>query len=361
MLVHIDIKKAAKTLSTFVTAQKDTPSHSDCLEFLAGICGFANYRALAASNDTPSPVSPISVIKNERSLEDDAYVIHRSSIVDWQLADNPGISLDEVPASNRTNFDIIIEKYGHQYRVLLKPEGINLDNFDGIPVLDMLLEINEGVPCIHLTNDPSDVQLLTVFSNAKGLIVRPDDGEWMRASQSHVPKSLQAAAKEVTNTNDLSAIYVCVLDTKEKYANVLAVSPLLNAKELLTNTGELEMSVKKFKSEEGVDGYSFSIDLTNKVTASKESYEIRVTGRKYLENVNELSLQGLIVDLTKVVSFFCSNDIPFKNLKNLICWTLLTENPRRLLDNYIDILKDTNTRSASNKLQEILELAKLSP
>lgn len=219
MNIQLDIKNTAKSIESFLTAHGGEAQHGEVLELIAKIAGFTNYRALKAQEDTTTkPRINTTVSTSEiRTLESDKYVVFRAEAVDWQLAYDSDIGLDEVPAHHRTTFDVIMEQQGSQFRVLMKPKGVHLDNFDGNPVLDVLLEINHGVPCVHLTNDPADEMLVTVFATKLGLVVRPDGGEWLPAHHSRVPGDLEVFTREVTSANELEDTYVVVLDTKAKY------------------------------------------------------------------------------------------------------------------------------------------------
>lgn len=238
MNVQVNVKSAAKRIKQFVKAHGGSAMHSEVLELVAGVCGFDSYRAMKAvspQSEYKGPIlgqirsttSGIADTARGRQLEDPSRVVFRSTAVDWKLADNPEISFEELPAAHRRKYDVVVEHCGDQFRILMKPEGVDIDNFDGQPVLDMLLEINEGVPCAHLTNDPADAMLVSVFANEKGLIVRPDDGEWLRADNDGVPASLRAAAIETCSEKALHKAYVAVSDTKEKYASdpIMPVTP----------------------------------------------------------------------------------------------------------------------------------------
>ena len=228
MNVQINTTKAAQSFKSFIKAHGGDAQHSEILEMLAGVCGFDSYRAMAATPVSRSEVAlvvPANAPASQkdfslRNLEDESRVVFRSSAVDWQLADMPDISLGDLPAAHRTKYDVVLEGCGDQFRLLLKPEGTNLDNFDGRPVLDMLIEINEGVPCVHMTNDPNDAMLLTVFATGKGLLVRPDDGEWARARNVSLPAELKEVYKASCDIGfDKENAFVVLLDTAAKYAD----------------------------------------------------------------------------------------------------------------------------------------------
>lgn len=220
MNVQVNIKAATARVKAFLASHGGDAKHSEVMELVAGMCGFDSYRAMKAVTEK-GEYSGVRAIAEQgkgesRSLEDESRVVFRSTALDWQLADNPNISLDEVPEEFRRKYDVIVEQYGYQFRMLLKPVGVDIDNFDGQPVLDVLVEINQGVPCLHMTNDPADEMLLTVFSTEKGLLVRPGDGDWMSAGAIGVPAVLSELAKEACGADYVNS-YVALLDTAEKY------------------------------------------------------------------------------------------------------------------------------------------------
>jgi hypothetical protein len=225
MNVNINIKSATACLKSFVEKSGGQAQHSAVLELLAKMCGFDCYRAMKAQADgSANLVTPIQgQIRHTtaapvagQSLEDPTHVVYRATAVDWRLADDPKIGLDEVPQEQRRKYDFIVEEYGSQFRVMLKPEGIDMDSFPGQPLLDMLVEVNEGVPCVHLTNDPSDAQLLTVFGTSEGILARPDDGQWGTASRD-LPDSLSKLVDSACDPRERHSAQVCILDTGKKY------------------------------------------------------------------------------------------------------------------------------------------------
>lgn len=228
MQVQVNVKTAAKRLTQFIKEVGGDVKHSDVLELIAEIGGYDSYRAmLAVSPQDAMPVDQAAEVKAStpesagvRLLENPERVVFSATAVDWQLAGNTERSLDEVPAENRTPYDFIVEQEGSsQFRVLLKPAGVHLDNFEGQNVLDMLIEINEGRPCVHMTNDPADVMLVTVFATGEGLLVREDGGEWMRGDSHNAPAGLVALALETGRGSDLREAHLAVLDTAAKYAD----------------------------------------------------------------------------------------------------------------------------------------------
>jgi len=212
-------KAAVAQLKSFIEAHGGQAQHSEMLELVAHMQGFDSFRAMKAVKE--KEIRSVAVIDpNNRALESEAYIVHKASVVDWQLADNPQISEEDLPLTMRTKYEVILEQCGAQFRVLMKPEGVNLDNFEGKPVLDLLIEINEGVPCVHLTNDPGDEMLLAVFATGQGLLLRRDGGELLSAQDRDAPVLLRELAKEACGQVNLIDAHVIVMDTAEKYKDI---------------------------------------------------------------------------------------------------------------------------------------------
>lgn len=240
MNVNIDIKNAASSILQFVKGHGGNSQRSEVLELLAKVCGFDCYRALKAAEDSKdsmqiTPVqgqirqSTFMPVKG-RTLEDPARVVFRAPTMDWELAEQSEEDRQDFPAERRTRYDFLVEEFGHQFRVLLKPEGVGLDNFEGQPVLDMLIEINDGVPCVHMTNDPADAMLLTVFASGEGIVARPDDGHWGTATRD-LPPVLTGLVTRNCDARERYKSQVCVLDTHAKYADdkVAGTPPVISS------------------------------------------------------------------------------------------------------------------------------------
>lgn len=211
MNVQVNTNKAVSAVKAFLQSHGGDAKHSEVLELVANICGFQNYRAMAAVTGETSRGSKKKVTSSEqgRPIETEENVVFRATVEDWNKDERP----------NSPVYDIIFENNGENFRVLMKPQGTHLDNFQGHPVLDVNFEVNDGVPCAHMTNDVADAMALSVFGTGGGLLVRPDDGEWMTADSSGVPAALGELAQEACSDKQLHTAYAAVIDTKEKYSD----------------------------------------------------------------------------------------------------------------------------------------------
>ena len=211
MNVQVNTNKAVSAVKAFLQSHGGEAKHSEVLELVANICGFQNYRAMAAVTGETSRGTKKTVASSEqgRAIENEENVVFRATVEDWNKDEHP----------NSPVYDIIFENNGENFRVLMKPQGTHLDNFQGHPVLDVNFEVNDGVPCAHMTNDVADSMAVSVFGTGGGLLVRPDDGEWMTADSSGVPAVLGELAQEACLDKELHTAYAAVIDTKEKYSD----------------------------------------------------------------------------------------------------------------------------------------------
>lgn len=219
MQVQLNPKSVVRSVEQFVALCGGNTQHAQTLEFVAGLCGFSSYRALKAADD----VRPADAGRNAatatttaatalRAIENPAHVVFRSTAVDWELADNPQANLDDVSSTRRTEYAVVVEAFGSQFRVLMKPQGVDIDTFDGKPVMDLLIEVNDGLPCVHMTNDPAGEMLMSVFFAGEGLVVRSDESRFERSNAtSGVLRDIASRNGELANTlvaaHDTGAVY----------------------------------------------------------------------------------------------------------------------------------------------------------
>lgn len=100
-------------------------------------------------------------------------VVLNETVYDWRLAE--GEDLAELPEEDRQPYQVRITRNTAQFFVDISIPHTDPEDIDGTPCLSMFIEINEGKPCVHMTNDMYGDQLLSVFAIGEGLIVRKND------------------------------------------------------------------------------------------------------------------------------------------------------------------------------------------
>jgi hypothetical protein len=373
MNVQVNTQAATSRIKNFIKAHGGDAKHSEVLELVAGICGFDSYRAMKAVSETAACTSPILGQVRGRQLEDPQCVVYKTTAVDWQLAGNPEIGFEDLPANHRTKYDVVFEQYGDQFRILVKPEGVDVDTFDGRAVLDMMLEIDNGVPCVHMTNDPADAVLVSVFSTEQGLLVRPDDGEWMRADQYEVPAVLNQLANKVCNPAELDGAYVSLLDTAKKYKDdTVVVAPAVKVQVVSAVTPVLAPAPSPLPHARTA--------LVQPVKRKHVGAAVEVTfdrsndeaGLHLWVDVNLLDVEGVVGDadhvggmshygigaaphelhqmagkLAELIAFFVEGGYSMSELTVFITAILKTDAPHLLVETLVNLVFDAETKQGA--------------
>lgn len=93
--------------------------------------------------------------------------VYRSQMLDWRIPEG-----EEVEATERGRYTLNIEETagdGNQLVLTITPEDKKN------PGLEVLIEINRGVPCLHITNDIFGDTVLHLFSGKDGVAIVPED------------------------------------------------------------------------------------------------------------------------------------------------------------------------------------------
>lgn len=99
-------------------------------------------------------------------------LLYQGPMLDWQVQE--GTALSDLPAHAQQAFNVCVKRSGHQFYVDIAPRHSSPEEIDDADQLSLFIEVNEGVPCVHLTNQLYGDQVLTVFSTAQGLFLRAD-------------------------------------------------------------------------------------------------------------------------------------------------------------------------------------------
>ncbi|KWU19188.1 glyoxalase superfamily protein [Burkholderia cenocepacia] len=155
MTTIAQLKTDAKRIVEFARACGGTPSYSKALELASQRAGFKDWRTAR------EVVSAAAAVERP--------VIHSAVVRDWTVAE----ACAELSAERDAKYDLKFERVSaDQYSFQLVPGG---GAVEGKPALDGYIEINKGVPTLHLTNDPFGDPVVSVFATQDGLLVRGDN------------------------------------------------------------------------------------------------------------------------------------------------------------------------------------------
>lgn len=110
-----------------------------------------------------------SLVKSAQRETDGWDQVFSGSISDWEKEE--GVLED---GDARPDYDLSIKRNGSQFIVDVTPKGSTQETLAGKPQLSLFVEVNRGVPCVHVSNDLWGDQLLTIFGLSSGLYLQPD-------------------------------------------------------------------------------------------------------------------------------------------------------------------------------------------
>lgn len=98
--------------------------------------------------------------------------LHAGVMYDWRVGE------DGLPANHpdASPYSVVIgrNQSSNQFYVDICPPNTKGNELGGTPQMSLFVEINEGVPCVHMTNEIYGDQVLSVFFTPDGLYLRPD-------------------------------------------------------------------------------------------------------------------------------------------------------------------------------------------
>jgi hypothetical protein len=213
MYVNVNPANMARSIQAFVNANGGGASYSSALELVARMCGFDAYRAQKAYA--------------EANAKKDS-VVFETTFYAWDRADATELGMSDTQTDLRNvPYRLIVERDGDQFRLCIVPDAVKDPIHSvGQNVLDIMLEINEGLPCLHLTNDPAGEMLLTVFGHAGGLLVREDEGalENPGSANAKLEEHLQVEEWTPEKLPWQSKAYVINHDTRAIWADALGAA-----------------------------------------------------------------------------------------------------------------------------------------
>lgn len=103
-------------------------------------------------------------------------VVLRKTIQRWDVN-----GVEEKALPNEPQYNVVIKDAGSQIYIDVMPAGVRTDDVDAIenfPQMSISLEINNGLPCIHLYGDIYGDLAQTIFAEPNGKLgVRPGDAD----------------------------------------------------------------------------------------------------------------------------------------------------------------------------------------
>lgn len=140
----------------------------------------------------PTSPEPWAQVAHQVCKEVDRQVLFDGVIVDWRVAEG-----EPVPEHHRTRYQIEISDNGprsNQFLVRVAPEHENPDEIEGRPQMDLFIEVNEGVPAVHLTPDFYDGEVaFSIFATeGQSLVVRAEGDPIQTVKEFDNPPRAQA-------------------------------------------------------------------------------------------------------------------------------------------------------------------------
>lgn len=114
-----------------------------------------------------------SLLAGRNRKRSDSEVLHHGSMFDYRVGE--GARLDELPEGHRSQFEVKVQRHGQQLVLDVALPHVNPDDLAGTDQLSLWVEINEGRPCVHVSNDLYGDMVLSLFATRDGLVVRPDE------------------------------------------------------------------------------------------------------------------------------------------------------------------------------------------
>jgi hypothetical protein len=166
-------------------AELDTLPHltaRDADELYRRIFRRENPVVLRSSEDVRADDIPVEFAKLVQRLQDvlvaqaqapqpqESDPLYEGPMLDWRVLED-----DDAPAYCREQaYRVVVKRSGHQFYVDIAPPHESPEDLDGKPQLSLFIEVNNGLPCVHMGNHLFNDQVLTVFSTQDGLYLRPD-------------------------------------------------------------------------------------------------------------------------------------------------------------------------------------------
>lgn len=100
--------------------------------------------------------------------------LYEGPMLDWMMGE--GLPDSEITEKSRkARYRVVVERSGSQLYVNIAPAHTNPDELEGKNQMALFIEVNEGLPCVHLSNALYGDMALSVFASSEGLYLREGD------------------------------------------------------------------------------------------------------------------------------------------------------------------------------------------
>jgi hypothetical protein len=116
-----------------------------------------------------------SLLAGQKPKQGDCEVLYRGFMRDYRF--DEGIALAEIPESHRTQFEVKVQRRGAHVLLDITQPHLTPEEVAGTDQMSLWVEINEGRPCAHVSNDVYGDSVLSLFATKDGVVVRPDEAQ----------------------------------------------------------------------------------------------------------------------------------------------------------------------------------------
>lgn len=102
-------------------------------------------------------------------------VLYQGIMKDWAADEG---AEDLTPAQQEATFEVRVTRQGSQLAVDIAPPYAKPDELEKDSQLALLVEVNQGKPCVHLSNALGGDTVLSIFATKDGLYLAPGDSIW---------------------------------------------------------------------------------------------------------------------------------------------------------------------------------------
>ena len=172
-----------RTLSLLDASQSDKLFRS-IFRSSDGVVMSEGYESLRAE-DVPAAfealvqrLAGVMVVAAKAPAQQERSPLFEGPMLDWQALESGA----DAPQHARTQYRVEVRRDKHQFYLDIVPAHDAPEAIEGMPQMTLFVEVNDGLPCVHVSNDRYGDQVLTVFATGDGLYLRPDSSDlWIQA------------------------------------------------------------------------------------------------------------------------------------------------------------------------------------